>query len=60
LDECFPYAQAAEKYYVEIPDIKGVDKANYRATLSILQSIYETKKDQAKADEYDKKMKALL
>jgi len=60
LDECLPYALASESYYAGLSTLKSIDKANYRSTLSILQSVYEAKKNQPKADEYDKKMKALL
>jgi hypothetical protein len=59
LDECIPYAEAAESYYASMSTLKGPDKGNYRATISILRSVYEAKKNQPKADEYDKKMKAL-
>ena len=59
MNEALPYAQAAAAYYEGLPTLKPVDKGNYRATLSILQSIYEVKKDAAKAAEYDKKMKSL-
>ena len=60
LDECLPYALSAEAYYAAAPTpLKGADKGNYRSTLSILQDVYSAKKNQVKADEYDKKMKAL-
>jgi hypothetical protein len=60
LDECIPYAEAAINYFAALPTLKPLDKANYRATLIMLQNVYEAKKDQPKADEYEKKMKTLL
>jgi hypothetical protein len=60
LNECIPYADAAVNYFAGLPMLKPLDKANYRATLSMLENVYEAKKDQPKADEYEKKMKALL
>ena len=60
LDECLPYALATEAAYTSsATPLKGADKGNYRSTLSIIQDIYSAKRNQVKADEYDKKMKAL-
>ena len=57
--EAIPYALEAEKYYSSLPTLKGPDKINYRATLSMLQGLYEAQNNTVKTTEYANKIKAL-
>jgi hypothetical protein len=59
MNECIPYAQVAYNYYTSLPSLKAAEKENYKASMIILESIYEAKKDATKAAMYTAKLKAL-
>jgi hypothetical protein len=59
MDAAIPYAETVADKYKGSTTLKPVEKGNYRQALSILQSVYQVKKDTAKADEYDKELKAV-
>jgi hypothetical protein len=59
MNECIPYAEVAYNYYTSLPSLKAAEKDNYKASLVILESIYEAKKDATKANFYTAKLKAL-
>ncbi|MES2430829.1 MAG: hypothetical protein V4556_07810 [Bacteroidota bacterium] len=54
MDNCIIYSEAANKIYAAMPALKPVDKAQYKNSLSMLQNIYQIKKNDAKAAEYGK------
>jgi hypothetical protein len=56
--DAIPYALESEKYYSALTTLKGADKINYRATLSMLQGLYEAQNNSVKATEYANKIKA--
>jgi hypothetical protein len=59
MNECIPYAQVAYNYYNGLASLKAAEKENYKASMIILESIYEAKKDAPKAAMYTAKLKAL-
>ncbi len=59
-DECIVYASEAAKLYAALPKLKPIEKANYKNALSILESMYSYKGDNAKAAEYKKQGEGLL
>jgi hypothetical protein len=59
MNDCIPYAQVAYNYYSSLPSLKAAEKENYKASMIILESIYEAKKDAPKAAMYTAKLKAL-
>ncbi|UEG48907.1 hypothetical protein LK994_09680 [Ferruginibacter lapsinanis] len=54
MNEAIPYCETANKYFMALPTLKPIDKANYKQSLGMLQNIYLIKKDAAKADAYGK------
>ena len=59
MDQAIPYAQGAQKMYESSSSLSGMDKTNYKQSLSILTSVYQVKKDNAKAEEYSNKLKSV-
>lgn len=59
LNACIPYCEAAIKYFESLPKLKPMEKSNYKQSIGILQDIYQIKKDQAKVDALEAKVKAL-
>jgi hypothetical protein len=59
MNECVPYAEVAYNYYSSLPSLKVAEKENYKASLIILESIYEAKKDATRQAFYTAKIKAL-
>ncbi|HTB51760.1 MAG TPA: hypothetical protein VK718_03215 [Ferruginibacter sp.] len=59
MNECIPYAEIAANFYGGLPSLKAAEKENYKASLLILENIYEAKKDAAKQAAYTAKIKAL-
>jgi hypothetical protein len=59
MNECIPYAEVAYNYYTSLPSLKAAEKENYKASLVILESIYEAKRDAIKQAFYTAKIKAL-
>lgn len=59
MNECIPYAEVAYNYYAGLPSLKATEKDNYKASMLILESIYEAKKDATKQAFYTAKLKAL-
>ena len=55
MNETIPYAEAAVKFYESTPNLRPVQKANYKIALGYLSDIYSAKGDAKKAAEYDKK-----
>jgi hypothetical protein len=58
-DECIQYAATSAKLYSELPKLKPVEKANYKNSYSILESMYGFKGDNAKAADYRKQAEAI-
>ena len=58
MDQAIPFAEATISIYGTIAKPKSSDKVNCKQSLSILKSIYETKKDAEKVAFYDAKVKA--
>lgn len=59
LTSCITYLESASKYYETLSTLKPLEKSNYRQSLSMLQEIYEIKKETAKAAAVGEKMKAI-
>ncbi len=59
MNECIPYSETAANYYGTLATLKPNEKDNYKASLIILKSIYEVKKDAAKQAMYAAKLKTL-
>ena len=58
MTQAIPFAEATISIYGTIAKPKSSDKVNCKQSLSILKSIYETKKDAEKVALYDAKVKA--
>ncbi len=59
LNACAPYCEAADAYFAALPKLRPIEKANYKQSLSMLQGIYEIKKDMVKSAAYAAKIKEL-
>ena len=59
MDGAIPYAEKVVNIFGGIAKPKSSEKINYRQSLVILRSIYESKKDQVNADKYDKLLKTI-
>lgn len=57
MNQAIPYAEKVVSLYAGIDKPKTSEKINYKQALTILKNIYETKKDQAKVDSYEKMIK---
>lgn len=58
-DELFTYANNAVQQYEKMPELKAVDKANYRSVLNQMVDYYTMKKQADKAKVYNDKIKNL-
>lgn len=58
-DELIIYSQKAADLYAAQESLKGIDKIYYKEVLRDLADYYQTKKNTAKATEYQNKMKQL-
>jgi hypothetical protein len=56
-DQAIPYGEAAAKGYEAMTGLSGTDKADYIQSLTLLQKLYTAKHDEAKAAEYEAKLK---
>ena len=60
MNEAIPYAEKVISSFPDIAKPKGSEKINYKQSLVILKSIYQSKNDVAKVAIYDKKIKEAL
>jgi hypothetical protein len=58
-DQAIIYVDTAVKLYEAQPELKGYDKGNYMRGLSILQTLYANKHEDAKAAVYEDKLKSV-
>lgn len=58
-DDLFTYANTAVQQYEKMPEMKAVDKANYRSVLNQMVDYYTVKKQADKAKIYNDKIKNL-
>ncbi len=59
MDGAIPYAEKVVNIFGGIAKPKSSEKINYRQSVVILRNIYESKKDAANADKYDKLLKTI-
>lgn len=59
MDSAIPYAEKVVNIFGGIAKPKSSEKINYRQSVVILRNIYESKKDAANADKYDKLLKTI-
>ena len=56
MDDCIVNAEKVERFYENVSNKTNVQKANYRKALTYLEDLYSSKKNTAKAAEYQKKI----